>query len=255
MNITIVQFDIVWEDASANLAYLDEQMQAVSAGTDLVILPEMFPTGVTTNVTAVAETMSDISVSQMIHWAQKYQFAVCGGVLIHEDGHYYNRFVFVTPEGKLSCYDKRHRFILGGEHEVITAGKENIIIEYKGWRIKPQICYDLRFPVWSRNTENYDLLIYVSNWPKSRLVAYETLLQARAIENQCYVCACNRVGTDGNRIIYNGNSLVVDPKGVILNASQDEPCLLNTSLSMPDLKIFRQRFPVLEGRDDFELNV
>lgn len=254
MKVSILQYDIAWLAPQENLTYIEGKLRGLPMNTDLVILPEMFPTGVTTAVEGNAETMSGPSVSFMKKWAEYYGFAMCGSILILEDNKYYNRFVFVTPEGQVHTYDKRHRFTLGGEHLVVEAGQSCEIIEYKGWRIKPQICYDLRFPVWSRNTENYDLLIYVANWPKARDFAYETLIRARAIENQCYVCACNRIGVDGSKIVYNGNSLVIDARGLTLDDAKSEETIINTYLDKAELEKFRRRFTVLEDGDSFEIH-
>lgn len=253
MKVSIIQYDIAWLAPQENLNYIEGKLRGLPMNTDLVILPEMFPTGVTVEVEDNYETMAGPSVTFMKKWSEYYGFAMCGSILILEDEKYYNRFVFVTPEGDVHTYDKRHRFTLGGEHKVVTAGTSCEIIEYKGWRIKPQICYDLRFPVWSRNTENYDLLIYVANWPKARDFAYETLIRARAIENQCYVCACNRIGVDGSKIVYNGNSLVIDSRGLTLDDANSEETIINTYLDKADLEKFRRRFTVLEDGDSFEI--
>lgn len=252
MKVALIQYDITWLDAAKNLAYISRKLETLAADTDLVILPEMFTTGVTILVDKASEKMDGTAVEEMKYWAQKYQIAVCGSLLIEEEGKYYNRFIFVHPDTTIEYYDKRHLFRLGGEDKVCTPGKSCPIFAYKGWRIKPQVCYDLRFPVWSRNTELYDLLIYVSNWPKARDYSYTTLLHARAIENQCYVCACNRIGVDGSRIVYDGNSLVVDAKGATLADAQDNEEILCFDLSKEDLDKFRSRFPVLDDGDGFE---
>ena len=253
MKVSILQYSTTWMNPKENLDYIESKLTDLSKSSDLLILSEMFTTGVSTDVVNIAETMEGLTVQTLKQWASAYDMAICGSVLIQEEGKYYNRFIFVKPDGQVHTYDKRHRFTMGGEHKVITAGKRCDIIVYKGWRIKPQVCYDLRFPVWSRNTENYDLLIYVSNWPKARDFAYETLLRARAIENQCFVCACNRTGVDGNNIVYNGNSLIIDAKGHTLADAENNEMTLNHELSKVDLEKFRSRFPVLEDGDDFEL--
>jgi len=253
MKVSILQYNISWKNPEENLAYIHLQLEQMPEGTDLIILPEMFNTGVTTDVEEVGETMGGLTIATLKRWTSKYNMAICGSLMIHEDGNYYNRFVFVHPEGKVEVYDKRHLFILGGEDKVCTPGKSCDIIEYRGWRIKAQVCYDLRFPVWSRNTENYDLLIYVSNWPKARDFVYETLIRARAIENQCIVCACNRIGVDGSKIVYNGNSLIIDAKGQTLADAKDHEISLNYDLDKADLERFRSRFPVLEDGDEFKV--
>lgn len=254
MKISILQYNISWKNPEENLSYIQLQLAQVPDETDLLILPEMFTTGVTTDVMEVKESMGGLTLATLKRWTAKYKLAICGSLIISENGNYYNRFVFVHPEGKVDVYDKRHLFVLGGEDKVCKAGSSCEIIEYRGWRIKPQVCYDLRFPVWSRNTENYDLLIYVSNWPKARDFAYETLLRARAIENQCFVCACNRIGVDGSKIVYNGNSLIIDSKGNTLADAKNHEMNLNYDLSLEDIKNFRSRFPVLEGGDRFDIN-
>jgi omega-amidase len=253
LNVSILQYDIAWKDNDANLRYIIQKMPELPTNTDVLILPEMFNTGVTTDVEEVHETMWGVCITTLKSEAHRFNIAICGSILIQEENKFYNRFVFITPEGEMFQYDKRHLFNLGGEHLVCERGTDNIVFEYKGWRIKPQICYDLRFPVWSRNSEKYDLLIYVSNWPKSRGFAYTSLLKARAIENQSYLCACNRIGTDGNKIVYNGSSCVIDAKGDTLGDAEEKELLLNVSLSKEELIKFRERFPVLEDRDDFEI--
>ena len=253
MNVSILQYDIAWLNPEKNHRYIEAKLRTLPMNTDLLILPEMFPTGVTTKVEDNYELMEGPSLLFMKEQAENYGFAICGSILIRENDKYYNRFVFVTPEGLVHTYDKRHRFTLGGEHKVVEAGTRCDIIEYRGWRIKPQVCYDLRFPVWSRNVENYDLLIYVANWPKARDFAYETLIRARAIENQCYVCACNRIGVDGSKIVYDGKSMVIDARGQTMEDAQDHETVINTYLDKADLDKFRQRFTVLEDGDNFEL--
>lgn len=253
MHVSILQYPIVWMSPQENLAYIDRQLSELTPETDLFILPEMFTTGVSNKVAHIAETMTGLTLSTLKQWAASYRLAICGSLLIQENRHYYNRFVFVKPDGEVNTYDKRHLFTLGGEHETVTAGKTCPIIHYKSWRVKPQVCYDLRFPVWSRNTENYDLLIYVANWPKSRSFIYSTLLRARAMENQCYVCACNRTGVDGNKIVYNGNSLIINAHGESLADAREQEVLISCELSKAELEKYRSRFPVLNDGDAFRL--
>jgi omega-amidase len=253
MKVSILQYDNAWKDSEKNLTYVKEKLAELPKGTELLILSEMFTTGFTNDVKEVAETMSGLTLSSLKKWAIEYDLAICGSVLIEENGKYYNRFVFVKPDGEVATYDKRHLFTMGGEDKTFTAGDTCETIEYKGWKIKPQVCYDLRFPVWSRNTDNYDLLIYVSNWPKARQKPYEILLHARAIENQCYVCASNRIGVDGNNIPYYGNSLIIDAKGKTLASAEDEEMVLSFDLSKDELDSFRAKFPVLGDGDSFEV--
>lgn len=255
MQVNIIQCNISWQDAEANLAYIESKLNELEPGADLVVLAEMFTTGVTTKVENIAESMQGTTVTTLKKWAKQYDLALCGSILIEENGKYYNRFIFITPEGEVNTYDKRHLFKLGGEHKVLEAGCRCDIIEYRGWRIKPQICYDLRFPVWSRNTDKYDVLIYVANWPKSRDYAYQTLLKARAIENQAYVCACNRIGVDGNKIVYAGGSMVIDAKGNTQADAADQEMVLTTELSRKNLDIFRERFTVLDDGDEFAVSI
>ena len=253
MKISILQYKIAWLNPKKNLDYIDENLKSLDSKTDLVILPEMFATGFTSEVETCFETMDGAVISFLKERAATYDIAICGSLLIKENEKYYNRFVFVKPNGEIQTYDKRHCFTYSGEDKIITAGKENIIIEYKGWRIKPMICYDLRFPVWSRNTENYDILIYVANWPKARYFAYRTLITARAIENQCYVCACNCVGTDGNNILYDGNSMIIDAKGQTVADAESLENVISAELDKESLEKFRLKFPVLKDGDDFLL--
>lgn len=257
MKISILQYDTKWQDAKANLQYLDEKIAQLDTTVELVILSEMFTTGVTTDADKVSEKMNGTAIQKMLSWAKEYQIAICGSLLIEEKGKYYNRFIFVTPEQKVNTYDKRHLFRLGGEDKVIEPGKKCDIITYKGWKIKPQICYDLRFPIWSRNTkeDQYDILIYVSNWPKSRNLAYESLLRARALENQVYVCACNRIGVDGSKIVYSGSSMIIDAKGQTLADAESKECSITTDLSKDELNTFRSRFPVLNDGDVFSIEI
>ena len=212
LRICLVQADLAWENRNQNLAHL-RQMVEQSPSTDIVFLPEMFASGFTMNAAACAETADGDSVRWMKDLARGQNCAVTGSLIIAENGRYYNRLFWVEPDGKTLTYNKRHLFSLAGEEKVFTRGTENILIEYKGWRIRPQICYDLRFPVWARNTDNYDLLYYVANWPERRVKHWQQLLIARAIENQSYVVGVNRVGNDGNGIEHSGHSAVIDAMG------------------------------------------
>ncbi len=252
LKISVFQFDLVWEDAVANRAKVDQLLGQMPAGTDIVFLPEMFSTGFTMNVSQVAETMSGETIAWMKLQSQKNSVALCGSLIIHEAGKYYNRLVFVTPSGIVSQYDKRHLFAMGNEDGYFQAGSERLIVEYEGWRICPLICYDLRFPVWSRNRSEYDVLAYCANWPESRKDVWNTLLKARAIENQSYVVGVNRVGVDGNKISYSGNSQLIDAKGKVL-ASVDEPeeSIISAEFSYRELTNFRIKFPVLNDADEF----
>ncbi len=249
LNILIVQADLIWESTAGNISAFN----AILAGTDadLIILPEMFLSGFTMNPSEVAETMEGEAVKWMVGKAAQLNSALCGSLVIEQDGQYYNRLLFVTPSGEIRHYDKRHLFTLAGEHRVYASGKERLIIDYKGWRICPLVCYDLRFPVFSRNDADYDLLIYVANWPKPRIAAWDTLLNARAVENMCYVAGVNRVGIDANGHRYPGHSQVVDCFGNVLAKREDEAGTLQIRLDRKSLQEARKKFPFLEDRDDF----
>ena len=253
LKITIVQADLSWEDKKGNLLHFDQLLQQVDS-TDLILLPEMFSTGFTMN-TSLAEDMIGESVAWMKTKAKEKNAAIAGSIIISEGNKVYNRLVWMNPDGTQLQYDKRHLFRMGNEHHHFTAGNKKIFPEIKGWRICPLICYDLRFPVWSRNVSPYyDLLIYVANWPKVRSQAWKSLLVARALENQCVVAGINRVGKDGNEIEHSGDSCVIDARGNIISGIQPgEEKTENVVLSAADLDHFRRTFPVLEDADDFKL--
>ena len=213
LKITIIQSELHWEDATKNRALFSQKIDAIYEETDLIILPEMFTTGFSMNAKNLAEPNDGPTLQWMIAEAKKNNSAITGSVIIAEENQYFNRLFFVFPDGSYKKYDKRHTFTLAGEDKIYSAGKERIIVNYKGWKICPQICYDLRFPVWARNTEDYDVLIYVANWPKTRILAWDTLLCARAIENMVYCIGVNRVGVDGSQLEYNGHSAVYDVLG------------------------------------------
>lgn len=214
----------------------------------------MFPSGFTMNATKISESMEGETVSWMKEWASKKNAAIVGSLVVEEHGKHYNRLLFVHPNGRIDSYDKRHTFTFAGEHETYASGNHKLIVEYKDWKICPLICYDLRFPVWARNVEGYDLLIYVANWPKIRMVAWDTLLRARAIENMCYCAGVNRVGLDGNNHEYSGNSATYDALGNRLDSivPGDETIEMVT-LSKSDLDFQRKKFNFLQDRDSFSL--
>ncbi len=254
LNVSMVQTDIYWENPVANRAELEENIASIEVSPDLIILPETFTTGFTNNVASWTEPMNFITHKWMKQLAAQYKTAICGSILIKENGLYYNRFLFVKQDGSTTFYDKKHLFAYGGEDDLFTAGTEKVIIELNGWNICPLVCYDLRFPVFSRNRSlEYDLLIYSANWPESRIQVWDTLLKARAIENQSYVLGVNRIGTDGNNIKYNGLSAGIDPKGNNINKVQSNQGIINVHLSKSDLKTFRKKFPAHLDADNFEL--
>lgn len=248
MKITILQRDIVWADPTRNVQRSDEAIDG-NPGSDLYVLPEMFSTGFCTQPEGIAEPAENRTVSWMKSKASQTGAAIAGSIAVHEDGRYYNRFHFVTPDGNVTTYDKKHLFTFGGEHNRFTAGSERVIVAYKGFRILLEICYDLRFPVWSRNKGDYDMIIYVASWPTPRVEAWKALLTARAIENQCYVAGVNRVGDDpGNN--YCGGSRVIDPYGKIMAECEDgREMEVTVEVDMEVLEAFRAKFPVLDDAD------
>ena len=210
LSIMGIQADLAWENPIENIQNFETKINEFDKAVDIIVLPEMFTSGFTMQPNHVAESMNGTTVLWMQNIAKEKQLAITGSLVIKENGNYYNRLLFVHPSGKIDYYDKRHSFTLAGEHKAYNSGNKKIIIDYKGWKICPLICYDLRFPVWARNTESYDLLIYMANWPITRIKAWETLLKARAIENMCYTIGVNRIGIDANDYKYSGNSIIVD---------------------------------------------
>ncbi len=213
LTVALIQTNLVWENPSENRRVLDYKINAITRSVDLIILPEMFSSGFTMNAKAVAEPMDGITITWLKSVAKKSDAAIIGSIVISENDMFYNRLVCVEPSGAITSYDKHHTFTLAGEHKVYTAGTEKIIFKYNGWKICPLVCYDLRFPVWARNVEDYDVLVYVANWPKLRVNAWDALLKARAIENMAYCIGVNRVGLDGNDFEYSGHSATYDVLG------------------------------------------
>lgn len=255
LKIAVFQFDLKWENIQANLEKVDHLLEQLPADVDILFLPEMFSTGFTMNASTVAEPMDGKSVDWLKDRSSKYGIAICGSLIIQEGGTFYNRLVFVEPSGKVSCYDKRHLFTMGGENTAYTPGNSRLIVKYRGWRICPLICYDLRFPIWSRNRRDYDLLVYVANWPEQRSLVWNILLKARAIENQSYVVGINRVGTDGNNITYSGQSQIIDAKGTELAVGQEySEEVVFAELSQAKLEQFRRKFPVLDDADSYSID-
>lgn len=256
LKITLLQSSIAWEDPTANRAHYDEMFARITGPTDLIILPEMFTTGFTMNAAKYAEPMDGPTVAWMADRARQTGAVVTGTLIIEESGKYYNRLIWMRPDGTCATYDKRHRFAMAGEHEYYEAGTERLVVDLHGWRVCPLICYDLRFPVWSRNDDAYDLLIYTANWPDKRAYDWNTLLRARAIENQCYVAAVNRVGTDANGHAYNGDSCVIDPgwKHTLWHEEKVE-AVETVTLSAEHLADVRGKLPFLEDRDEFRITL
>nr|WP_276513581.1 amidohydrolase [Winslowiella toletana] len=250
--MTVLQQPLVWMDGEANLRHFDTLLAEIN-GSDLIVLPEMFTTGF-----AMEAAQSSLPQAQVIEWLQAHAKAtnalVGGSAAIQTDKGAVNRFLLVEPGGKLHSYDKRHLFRMGDEHHHYLAGERREIIEWRGWRILPQICYDLRFPVFSRNQNDYDLALYVANWPAARALHWQSLLLARAIENQAYVAGCNRVGSDGNQHQYSGDSRIISPQGEILAAGEPhQPARLDAELSLENLREYREKFPAWRDADTFSL--
>lgn len=261
LRVTLVQGDTRWHDPEGNRAYYGGLIRPLHGITDLVVLPETFTSGFSNDAIDRAETMDGPTVEWMRAWAKELDAAVTGSVQLRTEAGVSNRLLFVTPDGGVRYYDKRHLFRYAGEHERYVAGRDRLTVEWRGWRICPLVCYDLRFPVFSRNRYDverrgdldYDLLIYVANWPGVRAHAWRTLMRARAIENLCYVAAVNRVGTDGNGLVYAGDSAVMDWLGNPVSECADMEVVTTTTLFLEELRAYRQRFPAMLDADRFEL--
>ena len=251
LTITLIQSDLVWEDKSANLAQFEQKLADV-IDSDIVVLPEMFTTGFTMN-TSLAETMQGPTVKWMLKMAKKINSVICGTIILEEAQVYYNRLLWVQPNQTIQHYDKKHLFSMAGEDQHFVAGHDKRILEYKGWKCAMFICYDLRFPVWNRNQDDYDLAFYLANWPAKRALHWNSLLLARAIENQAYVVAVNRVGTDGKGFEYNGDSSVIDPAGSYLYRQSYQEAIFRIELKKEDLEAKRKKFPFMQDRDPFQL--
>lgn len=254
LKVAAIQTELYWEVKEENLDNFERLISQINEEVDLIVLPEMFTTGFTMNPSNIAEAMNGISVLWMIEMARKVASAICGSLVIKEGGQYFNRCVFVHPNGQHEIYDKRHRFTLAGEHKVYERGNEILMIDYKGWKICPLICYDLRFPVWSRNRNNYDLLIYMANWPKPRISAWDILLKARAVENMSYVIGTNRIGEDENGYVYCGHSQIVDFMGEVKSElRENEEGILVFTLDKGLQDSTRKKLNFLNDQDHFEI--
>ncbi len=253
MKIAIFQTALIWQEPENNRNLIEKYLHSCKETFDLLILPEMFTTGFTMTPSEIAESMDGTTIQWLKNLARDKKIAVTGSLIVKKQEQFYNRLVFIFPDGTLEWYDKRHLFSLAGEEKVYTNGKEKRIIEYKDWKICPLICYDLRFPVFSRNVEAYDLLIYVANWPKPRINAWNALLKARAIENMVYTVGVNRIGTDANQLEYTGSSQVVDYLGnEILNA-QEEQGIFVVEIDKEDMLETRKKLNFLNDRDVFQI--
>jgi omega-amidase len=260
--ITGIQANLVWENPEANRRMLESTMAAITEPTQLLVLPEMFSTGFTMHAVELAETMDGPTIQWMRAMAKQHRFILTGSLIIREGDAVFNRLLWVLPTGDIGYYNKRHLFAFAGEHEQYTAGQQRFIASVNGWKVNLQICYDLRFPVWSRQqlqkTEQglmpeFDLLIYVANWPERRSHAWKSLLVARAIENQCYVLGVNRVGTDANQIAYSGDSMLVGPLGDMIHQVTQTESTFTCTLQKAELDSIRRSFPFLRDADSFSI--
>jgi omega-amidase len=254
MRLSIIQTDISWEDKSRNFAKYQQLLSGIK-DPDIIVLPEMFSTGFTANSADLSEPVHGETLDWMISISEKTSAGICGSYIVKSGGNFFNRWVFVSPEKKYRKYDKRHLFNMNDVETCFTPGTKRLVFRFRGFRICPNICYDLRFPVWSRNRDDYDILINSANWPAARHDVWKTLLKARAIENMSYVAGANRIGVDGAGIKYSGESMIFGPKGEELaNAGRNKECILTADLSLNDLKEFRKKFPAQKDADDFTIH-
>jgi len=254
LRVTLCQLSIVWEDIPANLYRIKKLIDDHDDRGDLIILPETFTTGFTMAAERFSETMKDHTVTWMREMASVWQATLIGSIIIRHGKKYYNRLIIMPADGSLQYYDKRHLFRMSGEHQHFSSGAGKLIFSVNGWNIYPLICYDLRFPIWSRNRNNYDVLIYIANWPETRQEVWKSLLKARAIENYCYVIGINRTGTDGQGIRYSGESMVFDFKGqTLVNMGNKSDYIYTIDLDFNELMEFRKKFPVFLDADDFSI--
>ncbi len=260
IHLTTIQTNLHWENTDANLAMLEEKIAHIDSSTDILVLPEMFSTGFSMNARNLAEPMNFHTFKWMKNMATKTGALILGSYIVKEEGQYFNRLIWMQPDGNYQQYDKRHLFRMAGEHEIYSSGKKRLIAEWKGWKICPLVCYDLRFPAWSRNKIDpatgklqYDLLLYVANWPAARTLHWQTLLQARAIENLTYVVGVNRIGSDGKQVEYKGHTAIINPKGEMVYEAGHDEVVQTTELNSESLNQWRSAFPAFMDADDFEL--
>jgi omega-amidase len=253
MKIALIQSSLFWENPTANRNNFEGKINAITEKVDLIVLPEMFTTGFTMNPNNLAETMQGETISWLQSLAEAKNSAITGSLVIKENDNFYNRLLFVFPSGEIQYYDKRHLFTLAGEDKVYTSGKEKLIVEYLGWKICPLVCYDLRFPVFARNVEDYDLLIYVANWPKPRVNAWDILLKARSVENMCYTIGVNRIGFDNNNFEHVGHSQAIDFLGNYVLEPQEIEGVFIVELNKEKLLETRKKLGFLGDKDSFEL--
>jgi omega-amidase len=252
MKISIIQPDIKWENKSLNFRKYEKTISKLKKS-DIIILPEMFSTGFTASSESLGEPPRGITFDWMMHISEKSDSAICGSYIIKVKNRYFNRWVFVTPDKRSWHYDKRHLFKMNNVESCFTPGTSRLIFKFRGFRICPNVCYDLRFPVWSRNRNDYDLLINSANWPQARREVWIILLKARAIENMVFVAGANRIGTDGAGINYSGDSTILGPKGDVIASAKNTESVISADLSMADLKAFRKKFPAHLDADNFTI--
>ncbi len=257
--ITIIQTQLHWENKEANIAMFERKIKAINEKTEVVILPEMFTTGFSMNPRNLAEKMDGDTMKWMKKIAAEKKIILTGSIIAEEDGRYYNRLIWMLPNGEYGIYDKRHLFAYADEQRFYTPGRKRLIASVNGWKLNMLICYDLRFPVWARQSGSlqpeYDVLIYVANWPEKRSLAWKTLLQARAVENQCYVVGVNRVGEDGNGIYYAGDSIIISPTGEIEYQELNEEDVFTFTMEKEKLREVRERYPFWKDADLFNINL
>ena len=253
LKVTYIQTKLTWEDPKANKTHFEQKLADCPSDSDLIILPEMFTTGFSMNAQANAEEVAEV-LGWMKTQSKTFNVALTGSAMVKENGKYYNRMFFVEPDGQVSKYDKKHLFTLAKEHETYTPGKERCVVEYKGWKLCLLVCYDLRFPVWARNKDDYEVLIYVANWPEKRVSAWDILLQARAVENMSYCIGLNIIGTDGNNFPYVGHSSVYDALGKRLsNHKPEEEAVQTVTLKKSHLHELRDKLGFLRDKDQFNI--
>jgi len=254
LRITLVQTRLFWEELDANIDMFDRSIDDINEATDLIVLPEMFTTGFSMNAEKFSQEMNGPSVAWLRQKSKEKGVDITGSMIIREEGRYFNRLLWVKPDGGLFSYDKKHLFRYAGEDAVYSPGENRMTVALNGWHIRPFICYDLRFPVWARNVGNrYDVAIFVANWPEKRALHWKNLLQSRAIENQCYVIGVNRIGEDGKGLSHSGGSSVIDPQGNILFHRRNQACIHTATLTHAPLSAYREAFPVWKDADDFTL--
>jgi predicted amidohydrolase len=254
LSFSLIQTSLFWEDKGANLAMLAKKIMGIEEYTEIIVLPEMFSTGFSMQPEKFAETMDGPTVEWMRRISAEKKVILTGSLIIKEEENYYNRLIWILPNGELGYYDKRHLFAFAGEDQHYSAGNKRLIASVKGWKINLQICYDLRFPVWARQQgDEYDVLLYVANWPEKRSHAWKTLLTARAIENQCITMGVNRVGLDGNNIAHSGDSLIVGPLGEVLFHCAYEEAIFTITLQKEEITNARTQFPFWKDADFFHI--